>query len=417
MTDVTRIDGCRSCSFEHLHPILELGSLPLANALRTDPSAPEARFPLELVFCERCSLVQITETVRPEVLFEHYLYLSSFSDGMLAHAKAYAEDVRDRLQLDATGLVVEIASNDGYLLQNFVAMGVPVLGIEPAQNIVPAAEARGVRTLNAFFTASLARHLESQGELGSAIIANNVLAHVARLNDFVEGVETLLRPGGSLFLEVPYVRNLIEQRQFDTIYHEHLCYFSLHSVVNLLARHGLHVWDVAAVEVHGGSLRVTAGRPEETGPVSEAVSALMTEEKEAGMLSFDFYRDFGSATRSLLTRIRRELAARREGGQSIAAYGASAKGSTLMNAAGIGPDLLDFIVDRSTVKQGMYAPGNGLPILPPEALLERQPDAVLLLTWNFAEEIIAQQQTYLERGGTFIVPVPDVHTVSAGGAV
>lgn len=405
------ITACRSCGHTALESLLDLGTVPLANALLDNPGQPESRFSLTLVFCPGCSLVQILETVEPEALFGSYSYFSSFSDTMLAHARDEAGMLVDRLGLTARHLVVEVASNDGYLLKNFVDLGIPVLGIEPAANVAQAAARQGVPTLTEFFGRELALRLRGEGRRADVLIGNNVLAHVADLNGFVAGAAILLAPGGCAVFEMPYVRDMIDNVEFDTIYHEHLCYFSLHALRALLERHGLRLVDVARQAIHGGSLRVFCEPRQAAAGPAPAVQRLLADEAGCGLTGAAFYRSFSESVRRLQDDLLSELNRRKAAGQRLAAYGASAKGSTLMNATGIDRTHLDFIVDRSTVKQGRFAPGNRLPILPPEALRERRPDAVLLLTWNFADEIIRQQQAYLEAGGEFIVPVPEVRTI------
>jgi SAM-dependent methyltransferase len=401
---------CRSCGGANLELILSLGTTPLANALLTaeQRSQPEPRFPLDLVYCPDCALVQITETVSPEQLFSHYLYLSSFSDTMLQSAEEIANRLTDSRRLGPASLVVELASNDGYLLQYYKRRQVPVLGIEPAANIAKVAEEKGIPTLVRFFGEEVARELRDQGKTADVIHANNVLAHVADLNGFVAGIALLLKDSGVAVIEVPHAKALVEHLEFDTIYHEHLCYYSLTALQPLFQRHGLTIVDVERLPIHGGSLRFTASR---SGTPSEAVARLKAEETEAGIASFEFYRDFGQKVAGLRERLRSLLQSLKQQKKTIAAYGASAKGSTLLNYFGIDGDTLDFVVDRSTVKQGLYTPGTHLQILPPEALLERRPDYVLLLSWNFADEILAQQAAYRKQGGRFIVPIPDVKVV------
>lgn len=409
------IDSCRSCGSRALETVLEFGSLPLANALltRDQLDQPEARFPLTLLFCRDCSLVQIRETVEPEVLFGHYLYFSSFSETMLAHAREEALTLARALHLGPKSLVVEIASNDGYLLKNFVELSIPVLGIEPATNIARVANERGIATRNEFFGLSLAQRLTAEGVRADLILANNVLAHVADLPGFLAGVALLLTPSGRAVFEFPYVADMLDKVEFDTIYHEHLCYFSLHAIAAACGRAGLRVCDVERFTIHGGSLRVHTVRSTNASAESAAVKALLKSELASGLSTSAPYQLFAQATRELCRALRAELQERKRNGQSIAAYGASAKGSTLLHAAGLGAETLDFVADRSSVKVGRLTPGNHLPILAPEALLERAPDAVLLLTWNFAEEIFRQQRAYLERGGTFLVPVPRLRCVGA----
>jgi SAM-dependent methyltransferase len=385
--------------------VLSLGETPLANALlKPDQlAAPEQVFPLDLAFCRRCTLVQITFTVPPEQLFSEYLYLSSFSDTMLAHARALAADLKRERRLSPDSMVIEIASNDGYLLQNYVASGIPVLGIEPARNVAEVAERKGVRTLVEFFGSSLAARLAAEGYRADVIHAHNVLAHVADLNGVVAGIRALLKDDGVAVIEVPYVRDMIEGTEFDTIYHEHLCYFSITALDNLMRRHDLQLVDVQRLSIHGGSLRVMVGKRE---PRRASVEAMMTEERELGMTSIAYYADFATHVRALSERLVRELRELKAGGSRIAAYGASAKGSTLLNYIGIGSEVLDFVADRSVVKQGLFTPGTRLPVVSPDELVRKIPDYALLLVWNLADEVLRQQQGYRERGGRFIIPLP-----------
>ncbi|MEK6325028.1 MAG: class I SAM-dependent methyltransferase [Acidobacteriota bacterium] len=414
---------CRSCSAGGLISIIDLGRTPLANALLASEqlAEPEALHPLELVFCPACTLVQITETVPPEKLFREYFYLSSFSDTMLRHAEAVVSQLISARSLNADNLVMEVASNDGYLLQYYKQAGIPVLGIEPATNIARiGAEERGIPTICEFFGMPLAARLKAEGRGANVIHANNVLAHVADLNGFVRGLELLLKDDGVAVIEVPYVKDMIDRSEFDTIYHEHLCYFSLTGLDRLCRRHGLVITDVARLPIHGGTLRIFASKDEGTlaidnvkgsGPRSPAVRRLLEEEEAWGVGDAEFYQGFGVQ----VERLRRELLTLlhdlKAQGKRIAVYGASAKGSTLMNYFHIGRETLDFVVDRSTVKQGYYTPGTHLPIYAPEKLLEEKPDYVLLLTWNFADEILAQQSEYRRQGGRFIVPIPEVRIV------
>jgi len=404
--------ACRSCGATDLVTILDLGRLPLANALLTAEqlSAPEPTYPLELVFCAGCTLVQITETVPPEKLFRKYFYLSSFSETTLRHAEEIATRLVRERSLSKDSLVVEIASNDGYLLQYYKRAGISVLGIEPAANIARAAEAeRGIPTLSEFFDIALAEKLRAQGRDANVVHANNVLAHVADLNGFVHGIRRLLKNEGIAVIEVPYVKDLIDGCEFDTIYHEHLCYFSLTALNRLFRSQGLLIHDIEHSPIHGGTVRIFARHGADETP--EKVRRWLDEEAAWGVGEAEFYRGFGAKVDVLRQRLLKLLSALKAQGKRIAVYGASAKGSTLLNYFDIGRETLDFVVDRSTIKQGHYTPGTHLPIHAPERLLEEMPDLVLLLTWNFAEEILEQQSEYRRRGGRFIIPVPEVRIV------
>jgi SAM-dependent methyltransferase len=378
-----------------------------------DPTEPaELRYPLDLVFCPDCTLVQITETVPPEQLFSDYLYFSSFSDTMLAHARELTARFTKSARLGPGSLAMEIASNDGYLLQYYKEVGVPVLGIEPAQNVAKVAvEKRGIPTVVEFFGSAVGRRLAAEGKRADVLHANNVLAHVADLNGFVAGIREVLADEGIAALEFPYLGDMIDRCEFDTIYHEHLCYYSLHALSNLFAKHGLKLIDVDRVAIHGGSLLMQAARAESAHVAAPSVALLLDEEKRRGMTTIDFYRGFARRVLELKGELRVLLDRLKAEGKRIAAYGAAAKGSTLLNVFGIGRETLEFVADRSTYKQGRYMPGVRVPIVAPEELVRAMPDYTVLLTWNFADEILDQQKEYRRLGGKFIVPIPDVRVV------
>ncbi len=388
---------------------MSLGRTPLANALLNEEQLehPESQWPLDLVRCPKCSLVQITETVPPEELFSDYAYFSSFSDTMVAHAKQIAQRLTCQQNLNSSSLVVEVASNDGYLLQWYEKSGIPVLGIEPAQNIAKVAEKeRNVRTISRFFGKEVADELSGDGIKADIIHANNVLAHVADLNGVVEGFATLLRSGGRVVVEAPYLGDLIDHVEFDTIYHEHLCYFSLTALVKLFQSHGLEIVDVERLDIHGGSLRIFAAHEGEMTTNDRVYELLASEQR--WVFNEVHHAHFADRVEILRTSLIETLSKLKRDGNRIAVYGASAKGSTLMNYFGIDATLIDYVVDRSTVKQGRYTPGTHLKIYDPQKLTEDQPDYCLLLTWNFADEIMNQQETYRLNGGKFIIPVPEV---------
>lgn len=397
--------GCRACGHSPLRVVLSLGKMPLANSLVTAEKLgdPEPRFPLDLARCPGCSLVQITETVPPEVLFRDYVYFSSYSDTMVRHAgELVARLIRER-RLGPESLAVEIASNDGYLLKGYASAGIPVLGIEPARNVARVAEERGIRTICEFFDEALAKGLARAHGRADVIHAHNVLAHVADLAGVVRGIRTLLREDGVAVIEVPYLRDLVEHCEFDTIYHEHLCYFSVTALGRLLRRHRLIISEVERVPIHGGSLRLFVAP---TGAAGESVRRLLAEEAAWGVDRDEPLAEFAARVEELKTCLLALLADLKRSGKTVAAYGAAAKGSTLLNYAGIGGETLDFVADRSPHKQGRYMPGVHVPIVAPERLVEVRPDYCLLLTWNFAEEIMAQQAEYRRGGGRFIIPVP-----------
>jgi SAM-dependent methyltransferase len=406
---VSAITACRGCGSDRLKQFLDLGETPLADALVSaavvaDPGAEE-RFPLAVAFCPECSLVQITEDVEPEKLFvENYLYFSSFSDHLLRHSRDHALNLVANRGLGAGSLVVEIASNDGYLLKNFVEAGVPVLGFDPAPDQAAAANAIGVPTRAEFFGLEVARRLRAEGRVADVIIANNVMAHIPDPNDFVAGMAHLLADDGVITVENPSVWDLVDRCAFDTIYHEHFFYHSCTSVKHLVERHGLHLNHVEYFpDLHGGTNRWYIGHHDAP---SDHVLARLEAERDAGLDGFDFYASFGARVDALRADLLEVLRALKADGRTIAAYGAAAKGATMLNATGIGVDLVDYVVDRNVHKQGLHMPGTHQPIVDPAVLLEDPPDALLLLAWNFATEIMQQQAEYASRGGRFIVPIP-----------
>jgi SAM-dependent methyltransferase len=412
--DGDRVVTCRSCGGGDLRPVLDLGATPIANAL-VDPDSPaesDPAYPLEIVFCPSCALVQLGYALPADRIFdEDYPYFSSFSDALCRHAAAHVEALIATRRPGPSSFAVEVASNDGYLLRNFVAADIRTLGIDPSPGPAAAAEAIGVPTIVGFFGVAAAQAIVSEHGRADIIVANNVMAHVPDLNDFVGGFAELLADDGLLTVENPYVRDLVEHVEFDTIYHEHYCYFSCSSVDALMARHGLHLNDVEYFpDLHGGTLRWHIGRRPDR---SERCAAYLAAEEAAGMRSFDYYARFADAVHECQTQLLALLRELRAEGRTVAAYGAAAKGATLLNSTGIGTDLVAYVVDRNTHKQGKLVPGCRLPIRPVEVLLEDRPDELLLLAWNFADEIMAQQQAYADAGGTFIVPVPTPHVVAS----
>lgn len=402
---------CRCCGAVLTETFADLGMTPLANSYVAPDraSAMEPFYPLHALVCSDCRLVQLAEFETPQAIFGDYLYFSSFSSSWLRHAENYAEAMIRRFGLDGTTQVVEVASNDGYLLQYFARAGVPVLGVDPAANVAKAAIDRGIPTEVAFFGAATARRLRAAGHQPALMCANNVMAHVPDLHDFVEGFRVLLAPGGVLTVEFPHLLRLIAENQFDTIYHEHFSYFSLTTAELVMAQHSLVIFDVEELPTHGGSLRIFVRHAEDQGkPVTEAVEELRRREKAAGLDGMEVYRAFAAQVVETKCALLDFLVGARRAGQRVVGYGAPAKGNTLLNYCGVGPELIPFTVDASPHKQGLLLPGTRIPIRAPEAILEARPDFVLILPWNLKDEISRQMAAIREWGGRFVVPIPSV---------
>ncbi len=400
---------CRGCDGDELQTVLEYGAVPLANALLGRSSSEEVwTYPLTLACCASCGLAQIRETVDASALFEDYAYFSSYSDTTIRHAAALVNDLIAARSLGPGSLVFEVASNDGYLLRHFLDASVPAVGVEPAANVAAVARENGIETHVAFFDRGVARGLVDQHGHADVLIANNVLAHVDELGDFLVAVRSVLRPNGIAVFEFPYVVDMVERCEFDTVYHEHLCYFSLTALAPAVEAAGLRVVAVERIAIHGGSLRVTIAHTGGESP-RRSVAALLDEEQSSGVGAVGYFDGFAARARAVRNDLVVTLQRLRDEGARIAAYGAAAKGSTLLSFCGIGDELIDFVADRNPHKQGRFMPEGGIPIVGAGELARRQPDYALLLTWNFTEEILAQQASFRAAGGRFIVPVPEVH--------
>ncbi len=415
MTDSTysRRTTCRACEQSTLHTFLSLGPQPLANALPAHPSdfKTERMYPLDLALCTTCGLVQIHDVVDPDVLFGHYLYVTGVSSTIHDHNRKYATEVVQRLELTEDDTVVEVASNDGSLLKRFQELGVSVLGVEPARNIANMANAAGVPTENVFFGESVAHQLRESHGAAAAVVGNNVLAHVNDTVDFLKGMAALLRVGGRGIVEVPYLGEFVNRLAYDTVYHEHHCYFSVSALMFVAERAGLRVVDVREVAVHGGSIRVYFARAEDVDTHGNVALEFAAREKARGLLDPDRYDRFAVEVADQKEGLLALIAELRRDGCQVAAYGAPAKGHTLINYCGIGPELVPFTVDKNPLKVGRFTPGTHIPILPVEAIAERKPDVLLLLPWNFADEIMDQQAGFRAAGGRFLIPIPNPRLV------
>lgn len=404
------VPNCRVCGTPLSVSFADLGAMPLANAYPETQVAADTQpaYPLHVRVCPHCFLAQADDSVDPADIFTDYAYFSSYAASWVEHCRAYCETARERLGLSAESLVVEAASNDGYLLQHFVMAEIPVLGVDPAANIAEAARSKGVETLTAFFGESLAGELVDDGKAADLVIANNVLAHTPTIRDFAAGLGRIIKPEGVVTVEFPHLKNLIEQGQFDTIYHEHFSYLSLHSVRYLFERSGLRVFDVEELPTHGGSLRVWACRPEAAHAETSAVAQLIEQERTAGLNDVSTYSGFMDYVNRIRDGLLRFLEEAEGASETVVAYGAAAKGSTLLNYAGVGRDKISFAVDANPAKQGRFMPGSKLPICSPEALRNERPDRILILPWNIAGEVTANLADLRDQGTRFFIAVPEM---------
>ena len=407
--------NCRHCKTPLTHTFLDLGFAPPSNAYLTAEqlTQQETKFPLKLYVCDRCWLVQTEDVTAADKLFTNdYAYFSSVSQGWLSHAERYCHQIIQRLQLDQNSLIVEVAANDGYLLKNFVAAAIPCLGIEPTDSTADHAEKLGIPILREFFGQQLAQELTEQGKQADLIVGNNVYAHVPDINDFTAGLKTLLKKDGTITLEFPHLLQLIQHRQFDTVYHEHFSYLSLNTVCQIFDKEGLRVFDVETLPTHGGSLRIYACHAGDKRSTQTAVSNLLAKEKTFGLSNLSTYTGFQGYAEHIKQQLIEFLTEQKRLNKSVIAYGAAAKGNTLLNYAGISTDLLPLVVDAAASKQGKYLPGSHIPILAPDQISLKKPDFVLILPWNIAEEVIQQQSHIREWGGQFVTVIPELQVSS-----
>ncbi len=403
---------CRHCDSPLEHIFLDLGFAPPSNAYltATDLARPEKYYPLKIKVCDQCWLVQTEDCTQADELFSaDYAYFSSTSTGWLIHAARYAEKMTGQLSLTKDSLVIEVASNDGYLLKNFVAAGIPCLGIEPTASTAAAAEQLGIPVLRKFFGEPLGKQLAATGKQADLIVGNNVYAHVPDINDFTRGLKATLKPGGTITLEFPHLMRFIEHTQFDTVYHEHFSYLSLYAIDRIFKAADLRVWDVEELSTHGGSLRIYGCHSEDVRQISPAVSALLVEEARRGLQTLATYQHFQARADRVKDDLLAFLIEQKRAGKNVAAYGAAAKGNTLLNYAGVKPDLLPFVCDAAAAKQGKFMPGSHIPILNPDAIARRKPDFVVILPWNIAPEVESQLAFIRNWGGRFVTAVPRLH--------
>lgn len=405
---------CRFCNSHLQHTFVDLGMSPLSNAFISQEKLDRAEkfYPLHAYVCDNCFLVQLEAFESPEEIFSDYVYFSSYSDSWLLHSKNYVELVTEKFKLNEKSLVIEIASNDGYLLQYFQEKKIPVLGIEPAENVALVAEAKGIPSLVKFFGVQTAKELVGQGKQADLLLGNNVLAHVPDINDFVAGMKIVLKPDGIITMEFPHLLQLIEKNQFDTIYHEHFSYLSFLTVERVFARHGLTLFDVEEIPTHGGSLRIYGKHQEEEKlAISDRVTKLKEKEIKAGLDKIETYLEFDRKTKAIKRQLLSFLIDAHEKGKTVVGYGAPAKGNTLLNYCGIRTDLLDYTVDRSPHKQGLFLPGTHIPIYAPDKIRATKPNYVLILPWNLKDEIVEQMADIRQWGGKFVVPIPEVNVI------
>jgi 2-polyprenyl-3-methyl-5-hydroxy-6-metoxy-1,4-benzoquinol methylase len=408
--EASRRNSCRFCGSPLTHSVVDLGVQPPCNSIVSEERFNEAEqfYPLHAMVCDKCFLVQLETDVSPDSIYTEYSYFSSFSDSWLEHARNYVEMISARLSLNAQSRVIELASNDGYLLQYFIKKGIPAYGIDPAENVAKVAIEKGVPTIVAFFGVETARKLASEGKQADLILGNNVFGHIPDINDFVGGMKVLLKPGGTITIEIPHFMRLMEFNQFDTIYHEHYCYHTLHSDTRIFAKHGLRLFDVEELTTHGGSTRMYACHDDDPRPTSERVQSLMALEVERRLDKMETYAAFGENVRETKRKLLAFLIQAKRAGKSVVGYGAPGKGNTLLNYCGIRSDFIDYVVDRNPYKQGKFLPGSRIPIFAPEKFNETKPDYVLILPWNIKEEVMKQMAHVRDWGAKFVVPIPEV---------